>query len=275
MFTLPRLLAPLIAVLMLTSTAFPCGRCGLFGNRCRFASHAVHHAPAVVAVAEQPATVVITNVYPNPIAAQGGTVYGYSDSAPYSYQAAAFGHQVNPDRFLAIAESYLKTGQQLAGDGFGQFQATTSSIIAQQVAGNIEVEKIRAAAQVLESARSPATAPQTFSFQATVQGGKVSIQETPADEGGAIALSLPAPEFATLITAKCASCHNPAKAKGGLDLSAPQALSLAELDNISASVTTADPAKRMPRNGDQPGTLTPQEIAVILLRAEQLRRAGD
>ncbi len=265
-------LAVALVVSLLVSEASACNRCGLFGTKCRFAP--AHHNVAVVAAAVQPQTVVVTNVYPNPIAAQGATVYGYSQGQSYGYQAASLGNFIDPDRYLAQASKYLDTAQQLAGQGFSDFQATGTSLLSQQLAGQTEVAKIQAAAQVLEAAKSSATQPQSFSFRATVQNGQVTFDPAtpvPAAEGEGMSLAGPT-DYVTVLTSRCANCHGPVNPKGGLDLTKSGVLDAAMMERIVARVSTLDPDKRMPRVQDKPGTLSPSELSALVLRYEQLRR---
>ena len=65
---------------------------------------------------------------------------------------------------------------------------------------------------------------------------------------------------ASIFAAKCGNCHNAAKKDGGLDLSDLSKLDSSYEFKILDRLTTADPAKRMPKGG----TLTAEELITIL-----------
>lgn len=106
-----------------------CGRCGLFGRACRFASHAqVVEVPVVqevVAPYQQPSqAIVVQNNYPPangalPIIAQpGNTVYGL--------QAAFQPYRLDPDAVLRQAAELTKAAQNLADQGLKGYSNTAS-----------------------------------------------------------------------------------------------------------------------------------------------------
>lgn len=74
-------------VLGIIPASFGCGRCGLFGNKCRFVNHApVHHvAPVVAKAADFNQNIIFNNIQPpGDLAPRGTTVYGLSRALEYN-----------------------------------------------------------------------------------------------------------------------------------------------------------------------------------------------
>lgn len=260
------ILALLLVPLLLAADATACARCGLFGRKCRFASH---HVAVVDSFAGYGAvgntTFNFVNAFPPnlPIAAQGQSVYAYS--------LAAQAYSVDPAAVLAQAARLTTNAQALSSDGLAGYSALAQA----QLAGQVEVAKVLAQGQTAtaallaaKGADTPASPPATFSFRATVEsGGKLKVE--PLDGPSVSALSVPAEaSFTGVLSTRCAACHTGATAKGGLDLSAPGSLDLATLENILDRIESPDPAKRMPKSAPP---LTRKDKAPLYSRFERLK----
>lgn len=114
-----------------SGNAEACGRCGLFGRACKFASHHVAQVVEVPVVQEvvspyqQPSqAIVVQNNYPPangalPLIAQpGNTVYGL--------QAAFQPYRLDPDAVLRQAAELTKAAQNLADQGLKGYSNTAS-----------------------------------------------------------------------------------------------------------------------------------------------------
>lgn len=119
------------AAFLPAGNAEACGRCGLFGRACRFASHNVAQVvevpvvQEVVAPYQQPSqAIVVQNNYPPangalPLIAQpGNTVYGL--------QAAFQPYRLDPDAVLRQAAELTKAAQNLADQGLKGYSNTAS-----------------------------------------------------------------------------------------------------------------------------------------------------
>lgn len=119
------------ATFLPAGNAEACGRCGLFGRACRFASHHVAQVvevpvvQEVVAPYQQPSqAIVVQNNYPPangalPLIAQpGNTVYGL--------QAAFQPYRLDPDAVLRQAAELTKAAQSLADQGLRGYSNTAS-----------------------------------------------------------------------------------------------------------------------------------------------------
>lgn len=259
--------------------AFPpdasaCGRCGLFGNRCRFVSGVHHHVAEVVAapIVAAPTPISIINNYPPAngaaaitIAPPGQTVY-----APYGLAAAVQTIQLNPDAVLRQAAELVKGTQQLAQaglKGYGETAAIALTLQASQAAP-------QAAPQAV-TAPPPAPSPQSITLTlrdgrwvvdpgqspppARGSGGaafRVDLETGKVDGGpsGGSASDPPTPPSgqppaagSKLIQKHCGACHGPALAapKGGVYLGGE------EVDcKISLAAVAAVMSGRMPPGGN-------------------------
>lgn len=260
--------------------ASACGRCGLFGNRCRFVSGVHHHVAEVVAapIVAAPTPISIINNYPPAngaaaitIAPPGQTVY-----APYGLAAAVQTIQLNPDAVLRQAAELVKGTQQLAQaglKGYGETAAIALTLQASQAAP-------QAAPQAV-TAPPPAPSPQSITL--TLRDGRwvVDPGQSPPPAGGlggaafrvdlktgkiegnppsGIVPDLPPPPppppppsgqppaaGSKLIQKHCGACHGPALAapKGGVYLGGE------EVDcKISLAAVAAVMSGRMPPGGN-------------------------
>lgn len=240
----PWLTCAVAAVLVMAnaSDADACGRCGLFGNRCKFVK-AVVVAPAV-AVAEpvivnRETPVVITNVFPQAngaavLAPQGLTGYTYG-----GFQQLSQAYTLDPAAVLRQAHQLATDTQALtkAGlDGYTnvaslalQLNAQTSTPLAQGLAaatvlnaaglsgnaaqqlnaGPLSVRLYRDSAGQWQVDASDPTQPRTqvqTSARQSVESGRPLPPDAADPSPPAVANSL--------LSAKCASCH-------GLSLTEP------------------------------------------------------
>jgi mono/diheme cytochrome c family protein len=246
--------------------AFPpdasaCGRCGFFGNRCRFVSH-VHHAAEIVAapIVAAPAPISIINNYPAAngaapytLAVPGQTVYGLSA------QIQTF--QLNPDAVLRQAGELAKASQESANkalQGYGQTAALALSLQASQAAP-------QAAPQAISLPVAAAPPPVTQSLTVTFRDGKWVVdsgsapQAATRDDSKDQAPPVPTPAAPAaggqptagvakrLVQKHCGQCHGPSLAspKGGVYLGGD------EVDcDVSLSAVAAVMNGRMPPGGN-------------------------
>lgn len=250
----------LFVPLSLVAEASACGRCGLFGRQCRFASSHVSHAyPSYAAPAStQVFNFVNSGFSALPLAAQGQSVYGY--------QLAAQAYAVDPSAVLSQAARLTTSAQALASDGFSGFTTLSQG----QLEGQLSVARILAAGQAnaaaITAAKSDVSTVQQFSFRATVQNGQMKVERL----DGAEVQALSAPSDGTLegvLAARCVACHS-ATSRNGLDLSDAATIDAATIDKILARVTTSDPARLMPRGKAR---LNAAELSPLFSRAHELR----
>lgn len=197
--------------------------------------------------------------------AQGTTVYGYgTETSNYgqpTYSTFASAYTADPSAFMNQAFRLVTQAQELAGQGQTDFQDNVRALGEQ----NAEVAKITAAGQVATAAiaaasSKPSSVQREFTFKAQVSpDGTVNVapeqNATVRVQGGLTAESV--------IAQKCANCHSGEDPDGGLDLTKP--VDAGVLSRVLARVTTADPAKRMPKGHDgKPGeALKIDEMAAL------------
>ena len=227
------------------SDAEACGRCGLFGARCRHAV-AVPHVAVAPIVQASPEVLLINNIYPQPngsaalLAQQGGTVYGY--------QQAALPLRVDPSETLRQAAELARGAQWLAQTGLDGYQSSAQLALTLQSATDDALARGTAAAAVLSAAGlNPATAPQAQqqTLRITQSGGKwqVEQQQTPLRQtasGG-------------LVDRLCASCHGREKAEpaGGLYVFGGSRLSCEQTIASIAEVTSGKMPKGQQITSDE------------------------
>lgn len=244
--------------------AFPpdvsaCGRCGLFGSRCRFVSN-VHHAAQIVAapIVAAPAPISIINNYPAAngsapytLAVPGQTVYGLSA------QIQTF--QLNPDAVLRQAGELAKASQESANkalQGYGQTAALALSLQASQAAPQAAPQAI---SQPVTAAPSPVTqsltitlrngkwvvdgsAPQAVASEDRSDNAPPPVPQSPVNSG-----QPSVPSSTKLIQKHCGQCHGTSLAspKGGIYLGGN------ETDcDVSLSAVAAVMGGRMPPGGN-------------------------
>lgn len=236
-------------LLLLSGSAEACNRCGIFGRGCRIQSH-VAHAEVVQAVAQP--TVVITNVYPQPVAAQGTTLYGLSSTF-----SASLDTQATLNLSARLADSSLELARQ------------ANNNVATLAAHDLEVKKILAAgianAQTVAAANSG-----PLSIKATISGGSVRVEQLEAVANGQAQSSDDV--IQALANKYCVKCHGGASPKANLDLTNMAAFSVKDLHNISQYLVSNDPAVLMPRGADGNGVILPyDDLRAWLCTIDSLR----
>lgn len=227
-----------------SSTAEACQRCGLFGRLCRMQQPVVvkqqayvapvkqYVAPAQVAYVPapvyQPPSLYVVNNYPPSngvagiIAQQGAT--GYGNSVGVSYQSAALAYQNNYREFIQQANQLqqamvgsLNLAVKAHTDASQTQLALESSLL-------LPLARGQAAAQVLEAAGLSNNSPQSSTTTVLkITGNRIESYTLPAEnqQPGVNEhtkpgeLPPPAPVPNSVIAAKCAECH-------GLELSEPK-----------------------------------------------------
>lgn len=273
-----------ISLLVLgSSTAEACQRCGIFGLRCRYAQPVVVKQQAYVAPVKQyvapvaypvqaqyvaapvyqPQPLYITNVYNNPngvaglLAQQGSSVYGYSQ--------AAQAYMVNPSEFLRQSAELSKAAMATASLGITSYNQSGQTQLALQASIAEPLAKGQAASQVLNAAGlSGSSQSQTKSFSLRItqsHDGNWHLEQPEAARAEVQAnehVPPPPPVPTSVISQKCAKCH-------GVDLSEPKgALYFDSGHKLEASTITK--AIRQVRDGKMPpdGALTADEKGRLL-----------
>jgi hypothetical protein len=242
--------------------ALACSRCGLFGRRCRFASHVDHHV-AVAPVVAAPQTLILQNNYNAPngaaalIAPQGGTVYGL--------QAAALPYRLDPDAVLRQAAELTRGAQSLADQGLRGYSQTASLALTLQ-ASQPAIQAAALTAPVAVQSRQ-----QTLSLTQQSDGTwavRSSDEQIPAaaPEPKPEERSIPGPASAIggLVRKHCGRCHGTEKPdpKGGLYYDQGH-----ELDCRSAlSAVKAVTSGKMPKGA----ALSPEDKGALVAELIQL-----
>lgn len=167
-----------LVVILLASEVLACGRCGLFGRRCRY-----YRAPSVVSktVAVPQQIVNIANVYP-----QGQTVYSVGQVAQL--------YATNP----ALA---ITTAGRVADSAIASLTAAVNlgSITNEQVA---QVAKVQAAVAHMQAAVG-AQPPSSVTLRITQGAGGINVERMSDDE----APPPPTEPSQSLLAQKCSQCH--------------------------------------------------------------------
>lgn len=207
----------------LAETASACGRCGLFGRRCRFAHVAVVDQFAVTPYAAAPSVLTIQNNYNAPngaaafLAPQGQTVYGLTQAAqPYI---------LSPDAVLRQAAELTKGAQSLAQQGLTGYQQTASLALTLSASQPAIQAAALTAPQQLNAGRSSSQSiklTQNANGQWTVEAGtsdgaqaQPAVEQPTVPAAGVEQPQAELPQGPSLVAKHCASCH-------GQDLAAPK-----------------------------------------------------
>ena len=202
----------LLVLACFADSADACNRCGLFGNRCRFAVQ-THYPPKyyVPAVTYTPPSqnFIFNNSYPTPLLAQGNSVYGFSLAA----QAYTLDPAQVLDRSGRLAELAFASGQKAIDD----FNTTAGNALALSADASRRSQNTLLALSAMQANEQPA---QSLSFRATVTDGKLSLQRIEGESQAQTApqcetcqpkdgdtLSLKMPAVLTL-SATCGRCHD-------------------------------------------------------------------
>jgi hypothetical protein len=270
------LLSITLLVACFASDARACNRCGLLGNRCRYYKP-TYYAPAYqpVAVVKSPDVFVVQNNYPQPIAAQGNTVYGY--------QTAVSAYAVNPAELFRQAQGLAQASTattQLAITGFNQMantQLTLQAQITEPLARGHAASQVLSAAglsQPFNQQQQQSLALRIYSdtngqwkveqqvnaqIEASVGNGVQPVQPAPTRDPP----SIPSGEQSnSMVAQKCARCHGLTKTepKGGVFLDAGHRVNCDIFREAIRRIKSNDPAIRMPPDGG----LTPLEAGELL-----------
>lgn len=153
----------LVLLVSSASDVMACGRCGLFGNRCRFAVVTPHHAHAAVVepvVVNRDTPVIITNVFPQAngaalLAPQGSTGYTYG-----GFQQSAQAYTVNPAEALRYAQQLAGDANDLAKTGLNGYMGVASLALQLKAQTDIPIAQGLAATSVLNAAGLSGNGPQ-------------------------------------------------------------------------------------------------------------------
>lgn len=237
----------IIALLLtlVTANAFACGRCGLFGNRCKFSSH-VAVAPLVV---KQPEVFVVQNNYPQP---NGAALLAQQGSAVYGLQGAAQAYTLDPAAVLRQAADLARGAQQLAKDGVDGFNSSASLAMQLNASTNDALAKGTAAALVLQAAglNQPSTTSQAIKLSKDASGKwQVNNTQPPAQLN-----------TSSMLTKKCGTCHGLDKAEpaGSLYLDGSQKMDCKSALKAIKMVMSGE----MPKDKSQ--KLTAEELTTVI-----------
>ena len=184
-----RYVLPVLILLGLAVDASACSRCGLFGRRCKFASHHVAHVAPVV----QPTVTnfVFNNTFPAAftLAPGGSSVYGV--------QQASAAYAPRPDYFMDRATRLEELRTVNAERGYQQFQESGRLAMSLNSAENLRANNTMLALAAMEK--------NTGSFQ---QSLSVRI-----DSGGNVTYGQPqavtqAGPQQLLQARTCSACHD-------------------------------------------------------------------
>lgn len=197
-----------VIFLLLASDAIACGRCGLFGRRCRFRSSVHHHNVVrhdVIAV-QQPQTIALQVNYP-PLPVQGGTGYIYSGNS-----------SIDASLHLNQAARLVERAQDLASHATTDFSATLQAAIQ----GQQNVAEIVASGQAASAALLATTGVKSASTDAVtvtlrIKDGRVEVvREKRTDKPEVITSDNAVVQPSKL--AVCLRCHSGEGAKAGFRL---------------------------------------------------------
>lgn len=160
-----------LGYLCLPIEAEACSRCGLFGNRCRYAQ--TYYYPSYVP-APTTTNLIFNNSYPVPLLGpQGSTVYGYSLAS----SALAF----DPALYMDRAGRYTELSLQAARVAAEGYNANAATAMALTDAADRRAKNTALALAAIEANRTPVP-PQTISL--TIRDGKVIVNEIPSINTG-------------------------------------------------------------------------------------------
>lgn len=184
-----RYVLPVLLLLGLAVDASACGRCGLFGKRCRFQSHHVAHVAPVV----QPTVtnLVFNNTFPAAfnLSPLGSSVYGV--------QQASAAYAPRPDYFMDRAVRLEELRTVNAERGYQQFQESGRLAMQLNAAENLRANNTALALAAME--KNTGAYQQTLSVRID-SGGNVTY-------GQAQAVTQAGPQQ-LLQAQSCGSCHN-------------------------------------------------------------------
>lgn len=197
----------------LATDASACHRCGLFGRRCRFQHHVAHHVPYVPPAAYVPPAQQTNFIFNNSsvpaylLSPQGNSVYGY--------QVSAQSYNLDPALYMDRSGRLAEQAMALAQEGQNGYNAGVA--LAMQFNESLD-RRQKNTVLALSAMEANKTTSQASSFRATVEGGKLSVEQYPNGLP-------PQQQVGGLLTTKCAACHSGGTAKAGLVLDGSQEVS--------------------------------------------------
>jgi hypothetical protein len=213
----------------------------------------VYQQPVVKEVVKKENTTTVVNnlvgipvpvQYTQPIAAQGTTVYGYSNVAE-AYGSVDMGLLYNQ------AARLTDQAQQLAGQAATDFQA----LVQAEGQNRADVAKIlaqgQAAREALAAAKGDPSVPvqNNYSFKSEVKSETKSSSKEGPDfdlKGSSHKQYSRALDVSEVLKTRCVSCHGDQKTAGGLNFL--KAISDEQQEAVLERITTSDTAARMPPN---------------------------
>ena len=247
------ILAALAVIVATSESAEACGRCGLFGARCRHAAVVVPHVAVAPIVTTAPEVLLVNNIFPQPngaaalLAQQGGTLYGY--------QQAVAPLRVDPAETLRQAAELARGAQRLAETGLNGYQTSASLALQLQASADDTLARGVAASAVLSAAGlNPAqqqqTAPQSLRITRGADGKWGVEQLGPGEVAAQLEVRangkpLQQQASGSLVDRHCGRCHGAEKTQpdGGLYVFAGAALSEAQRNKAVQAVVSGE----MPR----------------------------
>lgn len=256
-----KLLLLFCIVLLLADYAAACGRCGLFGLRCRFSSHKkVAVAQAVI----PPQTIIVNNPPASPVIVQGGSAYGYGQQQPSYQQQTSQYAALDPAAFLNQAARLVEGGQDVARLAFSQYATVGDNQLKNQTAvaallAAREGPNVNALREALRASDTPA--PSSIRLELS-SGGKWEVKQGKPPEAVTAGGDFP------LLKQNCASCHSGAAPKGGLTIDGTAQFNVDQFKNIREQVFSG----KMPKaaEGGQPIQLAPELRKAIVGEAALL-----
>ncbi len=230
-------------------------RCNVKVNRVAFVE--------AVAVPVQTAPIVIQNNYPAPLAAQGGTVYGYNQVSsgynPFS---------VDPAAILRDAARLAEGQQEVTREFMGVYEKVSTDALRLSAIN----DQLRARAELIESTNpnqstSTLTTNQTITLTPDGRGNfSLSVgQQQPQQQQPSLTephgVKFDASEGLSVMENKCAACHTGSGSEGGfmmfLDSGEPATLDAEARKKIIAETNLGT----MPKKPAEP--LTAEEFIAI------------
>lgn len=187
-----RIIIAIIVTLLLTDYAQACGRCGLFGRRCKFAS------------------VKSAVVYPQ-----------YAQAASQTINVANFAYPIGATQYSSVAQISqlyatnpalaLEHSTRVAERSVSTMQSAIESLTANNQ-GVLEVAKLQAATEHLRSALQSSQQTSSVTLRITQSSSGITVEpitDSPPVHGGGPATAQP-PASSSVLAVHCASCHGTA-----------------------------------------------------------------
>lgn len=189
----------LAILILLSSTAYPCSRCGYYGSACRYTAAPSYHQNYSYPYTDHRFQVTYNITAPLPAAA-GSTLYQYQQ---YPY--------LDPALYLNAASRYLELSQDTSRRGFESFSQTATL----QLQGQAQIAELQAKTQLYEQL-SKFAAPLAAGGSITLRASRDATGRLTLEQSGPLAAT---DRFSETLRTHCASCHKPGGRKPEPDLS--------------------------------------------------------